>query len=127
MFYCIIVSCQNSANRRPPIEFQEPPVLSTAEAEAVLQARQHITDNRIPEETGGDPQYSQAVMGVTHDGQFISVERKTELRPDPNIDGGHRFFLDKDAFVIRSADSQQARLGTRGIARTSRFGRRKKG
>jgi len=55
-----------------PVELQQPPVFTDAEASAVLQAQADIAATRLDSE--GKPAYREYIMGATYDGTVVSVD-----------------------------------------------------
>lgn len=81
-----------------PVELQEPPVFTDAEASAVLQAQAYVAANRFDGE--GKQVYREYVMGATYDGTVVSVD-----------EWSGRDLVD-DYFAIRVGSASQLAEGT---------------
>lgn len=63
-----------------PVEIQQPPVFTDAEAMAVMQAQAVIADTRA--DAQGNVVFREYVMGATYDGTVVSVDERSGLTDD---------------------------------------------
>lgn len=81
-----------------PVELQQPPIFTDAEASAVLQAQADVAATRLDNE--GNQVYREYIMGATYDGMIVSIDRPSGSR---TVD---------DYYIVRVGNTHQLAKGT---------------